>query len=314
MKDCREEWFEKEKKVAVTIVDVTGAAQELARGHLCGPTSAHYLAKALAAAALLGSEMSEKDETLILQMKCKGPLGGFNVECTSAGTLRGYTEKKILDDFDGLGKPKDKAVIGEAQYQVTRSVPGRVLSQGISNSLDGYLAGSLQRKACLYLEAAVSDEVEILEARGVLVEALPDSKIGSLGSKESEGVLGSEGSEGVLGSEGSDGVLGGEESEGVLGSDRVRGSSGVNGPLGTLLDPKVPKNLQVASRNILKQLGLEKAELRKTTPLSFACRCSPDRAVAMLAALSEEERKTLPPTVDITCHMCGKTFTVKTCA
>ena len=314
MKDCREEWFEKEKKVAVTIVDVTGAAQELARGHLCGPTSAHYLAKALAAAALLGSEMSEKDETLILQMKCKGPLCGFNVECTSAGTLRGYTEKKILDDFDGLGKPKDKAVIGEAQYQVTRSVPGRVLSQGISNSLDGYLAGSLQRKACLYLEAAVSDEVEILEARGVLVEALPDSKIGSLGSKESEGALGSEALDGVFGSEGSDGVLGGEESEGVLGGDRVRGSSGVNGPLGTLLDPKVPKNLQVASRNILKQLGLEKAELRKTTPLSFACRCSPDRAVAMLAALSEEERKTLPPTVDITCHMCGKTFTVKTCA
>ena len=311
MKDCREEWFEKEKKVAVTIVDVTGAAQELARGHLCGPTSAHYLAKALAAAALLGSEMSEKDETLILQMKCKGPLCGFNVECTSAGTLRGYTEKKILDDFDGLGKPKDKAVIGEAQYQVTRSVPGRVLSQGISNSLDGYLAGSLQRKACLYLEAAVSDEVEILEARGVLVEALPDSKIGSLGSKESEGALGSEALDGVFGSEGSDGVLGGEESEGVLGGDRVRGSSGVNGPLGTLLDPKVPKNLQVASRNILKQLGLEKAELRKTTPLSFACRCSPDRAVAMLAALSEEERKTLPPTVDITCHMCGKTFTVK---
>ena len=314
MKDCREEWFEKEKKVSVTIVDVTGAAQELARGHLCGPTSAHYLAKALAAAALLGSEMSEKDETLILQMKCKGPLGGFNVECTSAGTLRGYTEKKILDDFDGLGKPKDKAVIGEAQYQVTRSVPGRILSQGISNSLDGYLAGSLQRKACLYLEAAVSDEVEILEARGVLVEALPDSKIGSLGSKESEGALGSEALDGVFGSEGSDGVLGGEESEGVLGGDRVRGSSGVNGPLGTLLDPKVPKNLQVASRNILKQLGLEKAELRKTTPLSFACRCSPDRAVAMLAALSEEERKTLPPTVDITCHMCGKTFTVKTCA
>ena len=258
MKDCREEWFEKEEKVAVTIVDVTGAAQELARGHLCGPTSAHYLAKALAAAALLGSEMSEKDETLILQMKCKGPLGGFNVECTSAGTLRGYTEKKILDDFDGLGKPKDKAVIGEAQYQVTRSVPGRILSQGISNSLDGYLAGSLQRKACLYLEAAVSDEVEILEARGVLVEALPDSK--------------------------------------------------------AEVSSFVPEKMSVASRNILKQLGLEKAELRKTTPLSFACRCSPDRAVAMLAALSEEERKTLPPTVDITCHMCGKTFTVKTCA
>ena len=74
----------------------------------------------------------------------------------------------------------------------------------------------------------------------------------------------------------------------------------------------VPEKLSVASRNILDQLGLGKAELRKTTPLSFACRCSPERAIAMLSALSDEERKTLPPTLDITCHMCGKIFTVKT--
>ena len=258
MKDCREEWFDAEKKVAVTIVDVTSAAQELARGHLAGPTAAHYLTEALASVALLGGEMSEKDETVILQAKCSGPLGGYNVECTAAGTLRGYTEKKVLDGFDGLGKPKDRMVLGDQQIQVTRSVLGRILSQGISTSLDGYLAGSLQRKACLKVEAAVSDEVEILEARGVLVEDLPDAK----------------------------------------------------GPMVCCKTDEL-KSLAVASRNVLKQLGLDKAELKRTTPLKFACRCSPDRAVAMLAALSEEERKSLPPTIDITCHMCGKTFTVK---
>ena len=273
MKDCREEWYDKDAKVAVTIVDVTSAAQELARGHLAGPTSAHFLTEALASVALLGAEMSEKDETVILQMKCKGPLGGFNVECTSEGTLRGYAEKKVLDDFDGLGKPDARKVIGDAQYQVTRSVPGRILSQGISTSIDGYLAGSLQRKACIRTEVAVSDEVEVLEARGVMVEVLPDSKIGSLGSA---------------------------------------GTEEVKVPLLSLSDTKGPIHLSVASRNILKQLGLENAELRKTTPLKFACRCSPDRAIAMLAALSEEERAALPPTIDITCHMCGKTFTVKT--
>ena len=258
MKDCREEWFDAEKKVAVTIVDVTSAAQELARGHLAGPTAAHYLTEALASVALLGGEMSEKDETVILQAKCSGPLGGYNVECTAAGTLRGYTEKKVLDGFDGLGKPKDRMVLGDQQIQVTRSVPGRILSQGISTSLDGYFAGSLQRKACLKVEASVSDEVEILEARGVLVEDLPDAK----------------------------------------------------GPMVCCKTDEL-KSLAVASRTVLKQLGLDKAELKRTTPLKFACRCSPDRAVAMLAALSEEERKSLPPTIDITCHMCGKTFTVK---
>ncbi len=271
MKDCREEWYDKDAKVAVTIVDVTSAAQELARGHLAGPTAAHYLTEAMASVALIGGEMSEKDETVILQSKCSGPLGGYSVECTSEGALRGYTEKKVLDGFDGLGKPKDRMVLGNQQIQVTRSVPGRILSQGISTSLDGYLAGSLQRKACIRTEVAVSDEVEILEARGIMVEILPDSKIGSISA---------------IGSIGAD-------------------------PLLRILDEKSPVKLSVASRNILKQLGLEAAELRKTTPLRFACRCSPDRAIAMLAALSEEERKSLPPTIDITCHMCGKTFTVK---
>ena len=256
MKNCREEWYDPEQKVAVTIVDVTEAAQALARGHLCGPTSAYYLTKALAAVSLLGAETSEKDETVILQMKCSGPLGGFNVECTSEGTLRGYTEKKILDAFDGLGMPKDKMVLGDKQFQITRSVPGRILSQGIAATLDGYLVGSLQRKACIYLEAAVNDEVEILEARGVLVESLPDSK--------------------------------------------------------AMVSAFIPEKMSVASRNILTQMGLPRAELRKTTPLTFACRCSPDRAIAMLGALSDEEKKELPPTLDITCHMCGKIFTVKT--
>ena len=276
MKDCREEWYDKDAKVAVTIVDVTSAAQELARGHLAGPTAAHYLTEALASVALLGGEMSEKDETVILQAKCTGPLGGYNVECTAQGTLRGYTEKKVLDGFDGLGKPKDRMVLGDQQIQVTRSVPGRILSQGISASIDGYLAGSLQRKACIRTEVAVSDEVEILEARGVLVEILPDSKIGSLRSE---------------------------------GSGRPEGTE--KDPLLPLLNTQDPIRLSVASRTILKQLGLGKAELRKTTPLKFACRCSPERAVTMLAALSDKERQALPPTIDITCHMCGKTFTVK---
>jgi len=256
MKDTREEWYDAATKVAITVVDVTGAAQELARGHLAGPVSAYFLSKALAAAALLGAETSEKDEVVSIQMKCKGPLCGFNVECSSDGALRGYTERKTLDEFDGLGKPDERKVVGDRQIQVTRSVPGRIISQGISNSLDGYLAGSLQRKACIYLEAAVSDEVEILEARGVMVEALPDSKAS--------------------------------------------------------VTDYVPERLSVSVRNILKQMGLGNAELKKTSPLRSGCRCSPERAVAMLGALGEEEREALPPTIDITCHMCGRTFTVKT--
>lgn len=255
LKDAREEWYDAERRVSVVFADATTAAQELARGHLAGPTSAHFLAKALASVAVLGAEMEEPDETVILQMKCKGPLGGLTVECTAEGTLRGYTEKKILDDFDGTGVTDPKRIVGERQIQVTRSVPGRILSQGISTSLDGYLAGSLQRKAVMFAEASVTDEVEVLSARAVMIEALPDS---------------------------------------------------------AWRDFPLKLKLGASQRNVLNQLGLPRAELRKSTPLSFKCRCSPERAVAMLSALGERERAELPPTIDITCHMCGRTFTVKT--
>ena len=174
--DLREEWYDDKKKVSVVIVDVTESARKLAAGHLCGPVSAYYLAKALASSALLASETSEKDEALSIQMKCTGPLGGFNVECTADGALRGYTEKKVLDEFDGIPDRDDRKILGSQQIQVTRSVPGRIISQGISGSIDGYLAGSLQRRACIYLSAETNQEAEVLHARGVLVEALPDSK------------------------------------------------------------------------------------------------------------------------------------------
>lgn len=256
MRDVREEWYDAGRKISVTFADATCAAQTLAAGHLCGPASAYFLSKALAAVALLGAETSEKDETVILQMKCDGPLGGFNVECTAEGTLRGYTERKMLDGFDGKDVPDANLAAGNRRIQVTRSVPGKILSQGISNSLDGYLAGSLQRKVCIYLDASVNNDVEIAFARGVLVEALPDSL------------------------------------ENVASF--------------------VPENLSLEPAEILGVMGLSGAKLRKSTPLSFACRCSPERAAAALAALGEKERSELPEHVDITCHMCGRTFTVRT--
>ena len=259
MRNAREEWYDAGQKVSSGSADVADAAQRLAAGHLSGPVAAHFLAESLAAAALLSTELSEPEETLIIQTKCTGPLGGINVECTVDGKLRGYTERKTLDEFDGMGRPDPRKVVGESRLQVVRSVPGRIISQGIATTLGGYLTQSLQRNAEIRLEASVSDEVEVLEARGVLVEALPDSPVG--------------------------------KSAKLI---------------------KAGRGLSVASRTLLAKLGYPHAELKKSVPLEFGCRCSPERAIATLAALPQKERDELPDTIDITCHMCGRTFSVKT--
>ena len=54
MENCREEWYDPERKVSVTVADVTAAANALVQGHLSGPVAARFLAEGLAAAALLG--------------------------------------------------------------------------------------------------------------------------------------------------------------------------------------------------------------------------------------------------------------------
>jgi redox-regulated HSP33 family molecular chaperone len=101
----------------------------------------------------------------------------------------------------------------------------------------------------------VSKEVEILEAKGVLVEALPDS---------GESVVD---------------YMPGEIKEDFAGTFAGRDLGG--------------------------------AVLRRTSPLRFACRCSPERAAAVLAASGNRDDD-VPATVDVTCHMCGRTYTVRT--
>jgi len=277
-KDERIQILDPATKLSVVLCDCTAAAGALARGHLSGPTASHYLAEALAGVALLGAETSQDEETVTFRLDCPGPLGGFLVEATAAGTLRGYTKQKILNDFDGLGTPKDAKVLGETgTFEIIRSIPGAILASGavaisekvgVADGLDAFFAQSLQRRVRTAVAAAAGDDGVPVYARGALVECPPDGDAAAF-----------------------------EEVAGAFASGAVR---------------KALASGTVSARTLLKKLGLPHAEVRGTAPLSFACRCSAERAEAMLAAIPEAERAALPPQLDVTCHMCGRTWTVST--
>ena len=279
MKDELIEILDSATKIAVLCADVTTAAVQLARGHLSGPTASYYLAEALAGVALLGAETAQEAETVTFRLDCPGPLEGFLVECTAAGTLRGYTKKKILNDFDGMGTPKDVKVLGETgTFEIIRSVPGMILSSGtvatawtkdaVAAGLDAFFDQSLQRRVRTAVAAAANDDGVPVYARGLLAECAPDGDATVF-----------------------------EQVAEVFASGAAAKALAVGA---------------AAPRTLLKKLGLPHAEIRKTSPLSYACRCSAERAAAMLAAIPPDERATLPPTLDITCHMCGRTWTIST--
>ena len=279
MKDELIEILDSATKIAVLCADVTTAAVQLARGHLSGPTASHYLAEALAGVALLGAETAQEAETVTFRLDCPGPLEGFLVECTAAGTLRGYTKKKILNDFDGLGAPKDAQVLGgSGTFEIIRSIPGAILSSGtvatawkegaVAAGLDAYFDQSLQRRVRTAVAASVGDDGVPLFARGLLAECPPDGDAAAFAQVAAVFASGA--------------------------AARALASGAA------------------APRTLLKKLRVPQAEIRRTRALSFACRCSAERAAAMVAAIPPDERASLPPTLDITCHMCGRTWTVTT--
>lgn len=268
--------LDQETKLSVVLADCTAAAGELARAHLSGPTASRYLAQALAGVTLLGAEAGREDETVTFRLDSPGPLGGFLVESTAVGTLRGYTNRKTLDDFDGLAAPKDSQALGESgTFEVIRSIPGSILSSGsvavpigakgaVAAGLDAFFGQSLQRRVRTCLVADCGDDGVPGYARGVLVECPPDGNVEAFAQVAA-----------------------------VFDSSTLAKALATNAP-----------------RTLLKKLGLPRAEIRETTALAFACRCSAERASATLAALPPEEQATLPPSIDVTCHMCGRTWTV----
>ncbi|MGN0852798.1 MAG: Hsp33 family molecular chaperone HslO [Kiritimatiellia bacterium] len=280
MKDESTTALDPASRLSVVMVDCTSAAGVLARAHLSGPTASAVLARALAGVSLLGSECSQAEETVTFRLDCPGPLEGFLVEATAAGTLRGYTKKKVLGDFDGMGVPAEERVLGATgTFEVIRSVPGTILSSGtvatdlggegaISRGLDVYFEQSLQRRVRTAVAGFAGDDGVPSSARGLMVECPPD------------------------------------------------GDAAVFGRVAAFFaDGRARKALEGASfvpRALLKKMGLAQAEIRRTTPLSFACRCSAERVKSVVVAIPPDERKTLPPTLDVTCHMCGRTWTVHT--
>jgi len=264
--------------LVIEAVDCLSAAIALARGHLSGPTASAYLAQALAGVALLGMETSRADETVTFRLDCPGPLGGLLVECTEKGTLRGYTKKKILD-FDGE-RFSDAEVIGaSATVEVIRSVPGKVLS---SAALPVNFAEKGAAALAQALEAYFAQSLQ----RRVRVA--------------------------LCGTAGDDGVP--TVARGVLVECPPDGNETAFARVSELfangVAAKAIGGATLSLRTLLRKLDLPLAEVRRTTPIAFACRCSRERAQAMLDALPPADRADLPPTVDITCHLCGRIWTV----
>lgn len=257
-------------------VEVADAARALELSHLCGPTASLVLAETLAGVALLGFDLTRPQETITLRMRVSGPVQGVLVEVTQDGSLRGYTNQKVMNELDDRPEMDSSEAFGEqAEVQIIRSVPGHILAHAtlethpasVCSALEQYFEQSLQRSVAAQI-VAVAYGGTLDQARGLLALGLPDV----------------------------------DQAE----FERLK----------TLFDDDtVTQELESCSSlaELGETLGFTDLQMEPVRPLRFACRCSHDRVLDMLGALSVTELADMakqPKPTSIYCHMCGKGYDV----
>ncbi len=266
--------FSPSHKIRVVFAEVTDSARELERSHLCGPTAGLIQAEALAGVALLSHELNLPDETVTMQMRVSGPVGGVLVEAGADGGLRGYTHVKVLNQLDDYEELDLSIAMGEfAEVEIIRSIPGKILADSImkvtpasfTKGVEEYYVNSLQRRVTVQL-CALAYGGFIDGARGMLAECLPDGD--------------------------------------AVAYNRINRF---------FMDGSISEALESSAshQSICDSLGLTDLVFESPRALKFACRCTSERVESMMATLPLEDLRELVAkgtAARIFCHMCGKSY------
>jgi molecular chaperone Hsp33 len=263
------------RRVRVVVVQTTQTACELANRHLAGPAAAAVLAEGLSGVALLASDLSQDGARVSLRIQSDGPVGGLLVEAAADGSLRGYTNRKVLNDLDVEDPVRLNAALGgQGTAQVVSATSTAVLNRAVvradapcvQTAVARYFNTSVQKPTGVaFHTTAGSDGVHC--ARAALVERLADGT-----SEHFVPLL-----ERLM-----------EGGETWLARDKPADSAAAF-------------------------FGLDDLDVTEKRPLQFACGCSRERATNTLRALDREELEAMAAEgkgTTIYCHMCGKGFAI----
>lgn len=263
--------------IRLALVDVTGPAQVLAQRHRTGPAASTVLAEALVGVSLLTIHLKSAEEAISLQLAVDGPLRGALVEVWGGGALRGYTQRKLLPEHEGLAESDVRAVLGtHGTLTVFHSTPDKVLYSGVVNAtppdirtaMARWYNDSQQTPAAVELFTRSGADGFLTRAAGAVAEKLP----------------------------------GGDTERFVEVLERFHDGS---------VKRALAADLDVARLGAV--VGLDDLRSLEIHPLRFGCRCSRAKVEQAVLALPREDLLEMIAEAsphEVTCHFCGELYRV----
>ena len=167
----------------VIFTDTSALVQHATKIHNTSKTCAAVLGRALSAASLMGSLLKDKDNSLTLQIKGNGPVGGITCVSDYMGNVRGYLEDADIElppnkhgKLDVGGAVGDSGTLyviknlGMAEPYVGMTP---LVSGEIGDDITSYFAQSEQTPTVCALGVRVMPDLNIKSAGGFLLQLLP---------------------------------------------------------------------------------------------------------------------------------------------
>lgn len=236
------------------------------------------LGRTLTAAAMMSRMMKNEKDTLTLQIKGDGPLGGIIVVTDSFSNVRGYVyNPQVYLPLTATGKYDVGQVVGKNGYLNV------IKDMGLKEPYVGYVdlvSGEIGEDIAYYF--AASEQVPTVVCLGVL--AGPDENIVNAGGYIIQLMPGAD-----------------EEIIEYL-EDKVFFSDSITVMLSDGKDPTAILN------ELLGEKGLE---INERLPCKFQCNCSRDRMERNLISLGSKEIYDMADTqhgAELQCHFCNSKY------
>lgn len=260
---------------AITGTDIVARAQEI---HHTSPTATAALGRLLLACSMMGNQLKGADNSLTLQIRGDGPLGGITCVSDSEGNVRGYVNNPAADvPRKQEGKLDVGGAVGSGSLTVIKDLGLKdpyvgsiaLVSGEIAEDVTAYFAESEQiPNACALGVLVRKDSGVVITAGGYLIQLLPGAGEDVI-EKVERGIR-------------KVGYVTGRLSEGESALDLVR-----------------------------EVLGEFEIEVLETCPVEYRCYCTRDRVVKALVSMGSAEMRSLideQGSAELTCQFCDEVY------
>lgn len=255
----------------------TNTVEEAKRLHEMNPTPAVALGRVLTGAALMSQTLKEDNQTITIQIKGDGPIGGIVAVTDSKAGVRGYVYNPFFDvPLNEHGKFDIKTAVGSGYLNVIKDLGMKepyvgyvdLISGEIAEDLTYYYAYSEQTPTVMNLGVLMGHGEKVLNAGGFFIQLLPDASEEAIEAVEK-------------------------------GIERLL-------PVTTLIEQgNTPEDI------IKLILPSQEIKFYETCPVNYKCNCTLDRMKRNLLSLGKKDLSEIAESekgTELVCHFCNSKY------